>query len=231
MRIGIFSDTYPPFINGVSTSIRMLEDELRKKGHTVYIVTVNSESMKYKQEGQVLRIPGVPTGIYDYRLTSFYPFKAFNIIKEWNLDVIHTQTEFGVGTFARVIGKQLDIPVVKKATHGGSYYPKITLTFKSQDNPDGFIEITRDFKNYNENCSGLKGKIKEGKKIPTQEYKESDIKLFLSQIEFRYIQSIDVNISEIIDTLTNDILDTRYNKARFSQKKKDYSWEKKPERP
>ena len=112
MRIGIFSDTYPPFINGVSTSIRMLEDELRKKGHTVYIVTVNSESMKYKQEGQVLRIPGVPTGIYDYRLTSFYPFKAFNIIKEWNLDVIHTQTEFGVGTFARVIGKQLDIPVV-----------------------------------------------------------------------------------------------------------------------
>lgn len=116
---------------------------------------------------------------------------------------------------------QLDIPVVKKATHGGSYYPKITLTFKSQDNPDGFIEITRDFKNYNENCSGLKGKIKEGKKIPTQEYKESDIKLFLSQIEFRYIQSIDVNISEIIDTLTNDILDTRYNKARFSQKKKD----------
>ena len=112
MRIGIFSDTYPPFINGVSTSIRMLELELIKKGHTVYIVTVNSESMKYKQEGNVLRIPGVPTGIYDYRLTSFYPFKAFNIIKEWNLDVIHTQTEFGIGTFARVIGKQLNIPVV-----------------------------------------------------------------------------------------------------------------------
>ena len=114
MRIGIFSDTYPPFINGVSTSIRMLEDELRKKGHTVYIVTVNSENMSYRQEneGRVLRIPGVPTGIYDYRLTSFYPFKAFNIIKEWNLDVIHTQTEFGIGTFARVVGKQLNIPVV-----------------------------------------------------------------------------------------------------------------------
>ena len=114
MRIGIFSDTYPPFINGVSTSIRMLEDEFRKKGHTVYIVTVNSENMSYKQEneGRILRIPGVPTGIYDYRLTSFYPFKAFNIIKEWDLDVIHTQTEFGIGTFARVVGKQLNIPVV-----------------------------------------------------------------------------------------------------------------------
>ena len=53
MRIGLFTDTYPPFINGVSTSIRMLEDELRKKGHTVYIVTVNSESMKYMSESQM----------------------------------------------------------------------------------------------------------------------------------------------------------------------------------
>lgn len=31
MRIGIFTDTYPPYINGVSTSIKMLEKSLRKK--------------------------------------------------------------------------------------------------------------------------------------------------------------------------------------------------------
>lgn len=114
MRIGLFTDTYPPFINGVSTSINMLENALRKKGHKVFIVTVNPEDMTYKLEsnGKVLRIPGIPTGIYDYRLTTLYPIKAVNIIKEWNLDIIHTHTEFGIGTFARVIGKQFDIPVV-----------------------------------------------------------------------------------------------------------------------
>jgi len=114
MRIGIFTDTYPPFINGVSTSIQMLENALRKKGHKVFVVTVNPEEMSYKLEakGRILRIPGIPTGIYDYRLTTFYPLKAVNIIKKWNLDVIHTHTEFGIGTFARVIGKQFDIPVV-----------------------------------------------------------------------------------------------------------------------
>lgn len=114
MRIGIFTDTYPPFINGVSTSIKMLENALRKKGHKVFIVTVNPEEMSYKfdDNGRIIRIPGIPTGIYDYRLTTFYPIKAVNKIKEWNLDVIHTHTEFGIGTFARVIGKQLDIPVV-----------------------------------------------------------------------------------------------------------------------
>ena len=31
MRIGIFTDTYPPFINGVSTSIVMLEHALEEK--------------------------------------------------------------------------------------------------------------------------------------------------------------------------------------------------------
>ena len=114
MRVGIFSDTYYPHINGVSTSIKMLEDELIKKGHKVYIVTVNPDSMRYKYEddGRIIRIPGIPTGIYDYRLTSTYSFKAFNRIKEWNLDVIHTQTEFGIGTFARVLGRQLGIHII-----------------------------------------------------------------------------------------------------------------------
>lgn len=114
MRIGIFTDTYPPYINGVSTSIKMLENALRKKGHKVFIVTVNPDSMSYSIEGngRIIRIPGIPTGIYDYRLTTCYPIRAVNKIKKWNLDVIHTQTEFGIGTFARVIGKQFKIPVV-----------------------------------------------------------------------------------------------------------------------
>jgi len=114
MRIGIFTDTYPPYINGVSTSIKMLENALRRKGHKVYVVTVNPKDMKYlyEENGRIIRIPGIPTGIYDYRLTTVYPIKFVNKIKKWNLDVIHTHTDFGIGTFARVIGRQLDIPVV-----------------------------------------------------------------------------------------------------------------------
>ena len=114
MRIGIFTDTYPPFVNGVSTSVAMLEKALTKLGHQVYIVTVNNENMKYKYENNdhIIRIPGVPIGIYDYRLTGAYPLKAVKKIAKWNLDVIHSQTEFGVGTFARIIAKQYNIPLV-----------------------------------------------------------------------------------------------------------------------
>ena len=114
MRIGIFTDTYPPFINGVSTSIAMLEKSLIEKGHEVYIVTVNPEDMSYRYENEdrIIRIPGIPIGIYDYRLTGIYPVRAINKIKKWNLDIIHSHTEFGIGTFARIISKQLDIPLV-----------------------------------------------------------------------------------------------------------------------
>lgn len=114
MRIGLFTDTYPPYINGVSTSITMLKKGLEQKGHQVFVVTVNDENLKYKYEDddKIIRIPGIPTGIFDYRLTGIYPLRVVNKIKKWNLDVIHSHTEFGVGTFARIIAKQFDIPLV-----------------------------------------------------------------------------------------------------------------------
>ena len=114
MRIGIFTETYTPYISGLVTSEVMLKNALEKQGHEVYVVTANLESFKYEydEKQRILKIPGVPTGIYDSRLTSIYPVKAVNKIKSWNLEVIHSQTEFAIGTFARLFAKQYNIPLV-----------------------------------------------------------------------------------------------------------------------
>lgn len=114
MRIGIFTEAYTPYISGLVTSEVMLKKALEKLGHTVYVVTANLESFQYDydEKEHVLRIPGIPTGIYDSRLTAIYPVKAVNIIKNWNLDVIHSQTEFAIGTFARLLAYQFDLPLV-----------------------------------------------------------------------------------------------------------------------
>lgn len=114
MRIGIFTDTYTPYINGVTTSVLMLKKGLEDKGHKVYVISVNPDNMHFSLDstGTVLRIPGIPIGIYDYRLTSICPIKALKQIKKWRLDIIHSQTEFGIGTFARIISKQFNIPLV-----------------------------------------------------------------------------------------------------------------------
>ena len=112
MRIGLFTDTYPPFINGVSTSVLMLKQGLEKLGHEVYVVTVNDESFSYKEEDCVLKIPSFPIGLMNFRQSGIYPLKALKIIKKWKLDIIHSHTEFSIGTFARLISKQLNIPLV-----------------------------------------------------------------------------------------------------------------------
>lgn len=113
MRIGIFTDTYPPLINGVSTSVFVLQKALEKKGHEVFIITANNEKIGYNlSEEKVIKIPGIQVGIYDYRLTGIYPLKVIKKVKRLKLDVIHSHTEFGVGTFARIISKQYDIPLV-----------------------------------------------------------------------------------------------------------------------
>ena len=114
MRIGIFTETYTPYISGLVTSEVMLKNALEKLGHEVYVVTANLGSFKYEYnaEEKILKIPGVPTGIYDSRLTSIYPIQAVNKIRSWKLDVIHSQTEFAIGTFARIIAKQYNIPLV-----------------------------------------------------------------------------------------------------------------------
>ena len=60
MRIGLFTDVYPPYVNGVSTSVLRLKRSLEALGHQVYVVTVNNENMKYKYEedGNIIRVPG-----------------------------------------------------------------------------------------------------------------------------------------------------------------------------
>ena len=114
MRIGIFTETYTPYISGLVTSEVMLKKALEENGHEVYVVTANLESFKYEydEEERILKIPGIPTGIYNSRLTSIYPIRAIKKIKSWNLDVIHSQTEFAIGTFARLFAKQYNIPLV-----------------------------------------------------------------------------------------------------------------------
>ncbi len=114
MKIGIFTDAYEPHISGVTTSIKMLKEALEKMHHEVYIVTANldGKGFKYDKKNKIIYITGIKTGIYQTKLTGIYSSKAMRIIKSWHLDVIHSQTEFGVGYFSRIVAKKLNIPVV-----------------------------------------------------------------------------------------------------------------------
>lgn len=133
MRIGIFTDTYKPDINGVVSSILVLQQELQQHGHQVYVVTNHPKLLQTKLEDNILFLPGIELKkLYGYVMSSPIHFKALEIIEQWQLDIIHVHTEFGVGIFARIVAKKLQIPLV--STYHTTYedYTHYVNVFKSQ---------------------------------------------------------------------------------------------------
>lgn len=113
MRIGIFTDTYHPDINGVVTSIKMLEQEMKKRGHEVFIFSPTKHEPTENQNLYMLKsIPLFVAKKYNYRIAAFYSRSIAKQIKELNLDVVHTQSEFSLGHFAKIISRKFNIPFV-----------------------------------------------------------------------------------------------------------------------
>ena len=54
MNIALFTDTYPPFINGVSTSVYNLAHTLMDHGHNVIVVTTRSDDGEMEFKDNVL---------------------------------------------------------------------------------------------------------------------------------------------------------------------------------
>ena len=63
MRVALFTDTYLPDVNGVVTSIELLRKELEKHGHDAYVVCTYPGVMKIKQEGKIIRLPGIEVAL------------------------------------------------------------------------------------------------------------------------------------------------------------------------
>lgn len=114
MRIGIFTDTYLPDINGVATSSYILRNALEAQGHDVLVVTTElKKGDDYQDIGNVYRLSGIEVKqLYNYRLAQFFSLKAMKMIKDMRLDVIHIQTEFSVGIFGKIAAHILNIPVI-----------------------------------------------------------------------------------------------------------------------
>lgn len=112
MNIGIFTDCYYPQINGVVTSVRILEEELLKRGHHVTIITVDVPGY-IEESDHVIRIKSIPFSKWkEFRIGVPFLPQTYKIIKSLNLDLIHTHTEFSIGHLGRYIAKSLNIPIL-----------------------------------------------------------------------------------------------------------------------
>ncbi|MCL1791791.1 MAG: glycosyltransferase [Peptococcaceae bacterium] len=112
MNVGLFSDPYYPIVDGVCNSIGMLKAALEGLGHEVHVFTTTNPLMD-EEEVNVHRSASLPFLLLPSRRVGMpYNPKAVLLVRQLHLDVIHTHTEFTMGTFGMAMARILKKPLI-----------------------------------------------------------------------------------------------------------------------
>ncbi len=110
MRVGLFTESYPPLINGVSTSVQTLTAQLEAAGHTVFVFTSRYPNYKDDRAG-VYRYPSVNALVEpDYVVPVPFSPRIAYALRTLKLDIVHSQSPFFLGLVARRTARALNIP-------------------------------------------------------------------------------------------------------------------------
>nr|WP_309688915.1 glycosyltransferase [Armatimonas sp.] len=113
MRVGLFTESYEPVINGVSTSVKTLALELIAGGHEPVVLAPRYPGYADSNEIPVRRLPSWvspwnPENPFAHSPLLGQPMALRNL----PLDVVHTQQPFGMGMHGRRLARQLGVPLV-----------------------------------------------------------------------------------------------------------------------
>jgi glycosyltransferase involved in cell wall biosynthesis len=114
LRLALFTDTYPPQVNGVARTLAGLRDAVRERGGDVRVFTTDDpESEAETPDAGVLRFPAVGFWAYDGLRLAWPSRRAVrDALIEFRPTLVHAATEFGVGIAGRVVAKTLSVPFV-----------------------------------------------------------------------------------------------------------------------
>ncbi len=112
MRVGIFTESYPPVVNGVTTSVLTLIEQLEKMGHAVFVFAPRFPGHTGDPDN-VFRFPSVLTP-FDRGYPLPIPFSRHisSSVARHNLDVIHSQVPFLLGLTALMVARAEGKPLV-----------------------------------------------------------------------------------------------------------------------
>lgn len=117
MNIAIFTDAFPPQINGVVSYVLDLATVLIKIGHNVTVFAPKPKR-NFKLDlttypFQVILLPSLPALFYpDLRITIPSLPKILYELRKFRPDVIHVQDPFSVGSEGLMAAKIINIPTV-----------------------------------------------------------------------------------------------------------------------
>ena len=114
MRIAFFTDSYLPNVDGVVSSIVNFKKELEKRGHEVYIFSPGTKEVATaNKDPRIHYFTSTAFRPYpEYRVALVNVFSPLKIVKELNVDIIHSQGIATTGLVAIQTSKKFGIPCV-----------------------------------------------------------------------------------------------------------------------
>ena len=119
MRIGLFTDSYRPSINGIVYVVESLKRELEALGHEVFVfcpaksISPSRQSELLGEDEYIVRFPSIKGAFFDdYDTSIFFPPWELKKIKKLNLDVIHIFTPSQIGLMGMRAANKYKIPSV-----------------------------------------------------------------------------------------------------------------------
>ncbi len=119
MKIGLFTDTYRPSINGIVYVVESTKKHLEALGHEVYIfcpargISPTKRAIEFEEDDHIIRFPSVKGAFYDdYDTSLFFPPRVLKRIRELDLDVIHFVTPGQVGIMGVYAAFKTNTPLI-----------------------------------------------------------------------------------------------------------------------
>ncbi|MBU0581202.1 MAG: glycosyltransferase [Candidatus Margulisbacteria bacterium] len=114
MNIGIYTESYKPYLSGVTVSVDTFAKSLVNLGERVYIFAPAYPSQEDKNNNPwVFRFFSLGTHLYKgFRVAFPFSWRYKKYIENINLDVIHTQYPYIMGWKAYFTARKLKIPFI-----------------------------------------------------------------------------------------------------------------------
>lgn len=112
MRVGIFTDSWKPYVSGVVHSIDTFVSELDRLGHDTFIFAPGYPR-HFRREGNVFRFASLPSGSYrDFRVGIPISPRLRRTARQLRLDIIHAHSPFLMGGMGARLARGQGLPLV-----------------------------------------------------------------------------------------------------------------------
>jgi glycosyltransferase involved in cell wall biosynthesis len=110
LTVGLFTDTYLPQINGVTTLMPIMDRLLTQMGHRVYIFAPSYDRPRWSRESEfIFRFPAFKFAFHkDSRISIPFHGEARAVFQQ--LDIVHSQTPFSLGVLGIHLSRKYQIP-------------------------------------------------------------------------------------------------------------------------